>query len=108
MFTLSQKTPCMICMDPPTKLPPHLRIFRTRTSPDEIEINVPAPLKDDPDRVLPKIFAVSGVWLKSEHRKWASGETYRPNNGEGSRLIEVGGYQYLNTFRMPAFPRPSG
>jgi len=92
---------------PPHKSSPPLKNFRTRTASDELELEVSRPLKDDPDRVVPKSFPVCAIWLKSDDKKWVSGETYYPNNGMGSRIIAVRGYDYLNTFRMPSFPTPT-
>lgn len=91
---------------PPHKSSPALKNFRTRTASDELEIDVPRPLKDDPDRVVPKKIPVCVIWLKNDEKKWVSGETYYPNNGMGSRIKSVGEYDYLNTFRMPTFPAP--
>ena len=93
---------------PPHKPSPILKNFKVRTAPDTIEIMVDAPLKDDPDRKLPKDIPMVNWWLKNPDRKWVSGETYYPTDGQGSRIIELQGYQYVNTFRMPPFPKPTG
>ena len=92
---------------PPHKPNPPIKNFRERTANDEMEIMVSAPLKDDPDRHLPKMFLVSAIWLKHDERKWVSDHIYLPNDGTGSRIVESQGYNYLNTFRMPEFPKPN-
>ena len=91
---------------PPHKPNPPIKNFRERTAPDRMEVMVAAPLKDDPDRKVPKIFPVCAIWMEHGERKWVSDHIYVPNDGSGSRMIESGGYNYLNTFRMPEFPKP--
>jgi len=92
---------------PPHKPNPPIKNFRERTANDEMEILVAAPLKDDPDRHIPKMYPVCVLWLKHDERKWVSNHIYVPNDGTGPRIVESGGYNYLNTFRMPEFPRPT-
>jgi hypothetical protein len=92
---------------PPHKPNPILKNFRTRTAGDKKEVLVPAPIKDDPNRMLPKVFPIHVLWNESPERQWVSGETYVPHDGTQPRIVEVGGYRYLNTFRMPEFPHPT-
>ena len=81
-----------------------LKEFKNMTANIRTEVEVRAPLANDPDRVIMKEFPVHALWLKDPERKTAQGFEYVPTHER--TLTDSEGRQYINTFHMPKFANP--
>jgi primase-like protein/uncharacterized protein DUF5906 len=82
-----------------------LKAFKVMMGKHNMEIEVPAPIISDPHRVKQKTVSVISQWLVHPEQKVAKGFEYDPEQG---RMIEEGGYLYINQFHMPEFAEPEG
>jgi len=80
-----------------------LREFKNMTANIRIQVMVRAPLANDPDRRVPKEFAVHELWLKDTDRQTAYGFAYVPGK---PRLLWNDERCYVNEFWMPTFVNP--
>ena len=88
----------------PHDKPFEMKEFRNFTSNIRMEIEVPAPLANDPDRTSTKVVPVSAQWMVSSDRKHANSFVYVPG---GRRTLKgADGRQYVNRFHMPIFADP--
>lgn len=76
--------------------------FRNKTA--NVQIEVPAPTKIDPDKV--KFVPVSSIWLCHQERKTAQEGIYSPLKGR--YFIDENGLKWINTFHMPVFNQRDG
>jgi len=81
-----------------------LKEFKNMTANIRTEVEVRAPLANDPDRVIMKEFPVHALWLKDPERKTAQGFEYVPTYER--TLTDSEGKHYINTFHMPKFANP--
>jgi len=80
-----------------------LKEFKNMTANIRIQVMVRAPIANDPDRRIPKEFAVHELWLKDADRKTAYGFAYVPGK---PRILWNEERCYINEFWMPTFANP--
>ena len=78
--------------------------FKNLTANIRTEVEVRAPLANDPDRTIMKEFPVHALWIKDLERKSAQGFEYVPTHQR--TLTDSEGRNYINTFHMPKFGNP--
>ena len=81
-----------------------LKEFKNMTANIRTEVEVRAPLANDPDRTIMKEFPVHALWLKDTDRKTAQCFEYVPTHQR--TLTDGDGRNYINTFHMPKFVNP--
>lgn len=92
---------------PQEKYNPPIKNFKTRNAGITVTYDIPDGTKDEPDRTKSKTFKVADLWVAHSDKKSVAGLIYTPSSGKtGSRIVKDLGDEYLNTFRMPEFPRP--
>ena len=80
-----------------------LKEFKNMTANIRIQVMVRAPTVDNPERRVPKEFAVHELWLKDADRQTAYGFVYVPGK---PRILWNDERCYINEFWMPTFVNP--
>ncbi|MEM9763440.1 MAG: bifunctional DNA primase/polymerase [Pseudomonadota bacterium] len=80
--------------------------FRNSTAMHFVDVEVPAPIKSDPERTVMKPKPVCEIWLRSRERMTAEGEIYTP--GADRMVGDREGRMWWNTYHGPDWSGAEG